>query len=74
MPDSDFLKIFHAPEVPILAHCTKIEARDSKCPGADFRVPGVEATEEKIRIAVRQLSGLDRVEVVDQKEKDVTVG
>ena len=74
MADGDLLEIFHAPEIAILAHCAKIEARDPERPGADFRVPAVEAAEDRDRASRPAAARFDRVQVVDQEKEDVAVG
>lgn len=73
MADDDLLEILHAPEVSILADRAEVEARHAKCLGADLGVPAVEAPEVEIRRSVRQTAGLDRVQVIDEEEKDVAV-
>jgi hypothetical protein len=40
----------------------------------DFGVPAVEASEEEIGRAVRQPTGFDWIEIVDQEQEDVAVG
>lgn len=74
MPDNDFPEILHAPEATILAHCTSIEAGDSKRAGADLRVPAIKPPEKDVGRAIGQLAGFDRIQVVDEEDKDITVG
>ena len=74
MADGDLLEILDAPEVAVLADRPKIEAGDAERLGADLRIPAIEAAEVEIGRAVRQPPRLDRIEVVNQKQEDVTVG
>jgi hypothetical protein len=69
MPDVDLLEIFDAPQIAILAHSTQVKSSNSQRLGADFRVPGVKAAEEQVRVAVGETTCLNRVGVVDQEQE-----
>src|SRR5690606_7608481 len=67
------LKIFDAPQIPILTYSAQIEAGDAERASSYLRVPTIEPAEKEVRFTIRQLAGFNRVQVVDQEEKDVTV-
>ena len=73
MPDGDLLEVFHAPQIPVLADCAEIEARHAERLRPDLRVPAIEAAEVKVGRAVGEPPRLDRVEVVDQEQKDIAI-
>ena len=73
MPDGDFLEILDAPEIAVHADGAEIERGDAERLRSDFAVPAIEAPEIQIRRSIRQTSGLDRMGVVDQKQKHVAV-
>src|SRR6516165_103094 len=74
MADGDLLKIFHAPQIAILADCTEIEARHAERLRANFRVPAIEAAEIEVGRAVAETTSFDRVQVIDQEKEYVPVG
>ena len=74
MTDGDLLEILDTPEIAVLADRPEIEARDPKRLGAHLGIPAIEAAEVEVRRAVRQLARLDRIEVVHQEQKDITIG
>ncbi len=73
MPDGDFLEIFRAPDIPVLAYSAKVKAGDAKRPGANFRVPAVKPPEKDVGRAIGQLAGFDRVKVIDEEHKNISV-
>src|ERR1700730_5376482 len=73
MADDDLLEVFHAPQIAILADCTKIEARHAECLRANFRVPAIEAAEIEVGRAVPETASFDRVQVVNQEKENVPV-
>ena len=73
MPDRDLLEILDAPEIAVLADGAEIEARDAERLRPDLGVPAIESPEEEIGRPVRQRTGLDRIHIVDQEDKDVAV-
>jgi hypothetical protein len=73
VPDCDLLKVFDAPQIAVLANGAQIEGRHAKRLGADLGIPAIEAAEIEVRRAVRQSTGFDWIEVVDQEEEDVAI-
>lgn len=73
MPDGDFLEVFNAPQISVLTHCAQIKAGDPEGAGSNFGIPAIEAAKIEIRFPVRQPTGLDRVQIVDQKHKDIAI-
>jgi hypothetical protein len=71
--NGNLLEIFDAPQIPILTYRAEIEARHAERLCADLGIPAVEASEVKIRRPVRQPTGLDRIEIIDQEQEDIPV-
>ena len=53
MPDGDFLKILHAPQVTVHADGAKIKRGDAERLRSDFAVPAIEPPEVQVRRTVR---------------------
>ena len=73
MPDGNLLEILDAPQIAVLADGTQVEARDAERLGTHLRVPALEAPEIEVRRAAGQQPRLDRVQVLDEKQKHVAV-
>jgi hypothetical protein len=73
MPDADLLEPFGAPDIAVHADRAEIEGGDAERLRADLAVPGIEAPEEEIGIAIGQSARLDGVHVVDQEEEHVAI-
>src|SRR3546814_13132635 len=71
--DLDLLEVLHPPQVPVLADRAQVEARHAERLGANLGVPAVEAPEVEIGRSVGQAPGLERVEIIDQKQEDVAI-
>jgi hypothetical protein len=73
MSDRDLFEAFGAPDISVHTDGAKVEARHAQRLGAHLGVPAIEAPEIEVWIAVGQAASLDRMSVIDQKEKDVPV-
>lgn len=73
VPDVDLLEVLDAPEVAVLADCAQVKAGDAQGFGPDLRIPAVEPPEIQVGRAIEQDPCLDRAQIVDQEEEDVTV-
>src|SRR5579872_1704177 len=71
--NGDLLEILDTPEIAVLANRAKVKARYPERLGADLRIPAIEAAEVEIGRTVRQFPGLDRIQVVDQKKKYISI-
>ncbi len=66
MANDDLLEIFDAPQIAILANCSEIEARHAERLRPDLRIPAIEAAEIEVGRAVREATGFDRIQIIDQ--------
>ena len=71
--DAELLEALGTPDIAVHTNRPEEEGRHAKRLRADFRVPGVEASEVQVGIAVEQLARLDRMRVVDEEQEHVAV-
>jgi hypothetical protein len=73
MADGDFLEILDAPQHTVLADRAQIEGGDAERLRPDLAVPGIEAPEKHVGRSIRQMPGLDGIEIVNEKDEHIAV-